>query len=90
MGLDLGSALLTVPSSHVESNGGAQAGREGTQPESCPSPGRYGGSRSSTLFVFCSEDRRGGSSSMAGPQPNRGWTCPQPTTHVPAEQQVGE
>ena len=83
-----GSAILLVPSSQVESDGEAQAGRDGTQPKSCPSPGCYGGSRSSTLFIFCNEDRRGGSSSVAGPQPKGGWTCPQPTTRAPAEQQV--
>lgn len=74
----------------MERGRGAQAGRDETQPKSCPSPGCCGQSRSLALLVFCGEDGRGGSGGMAGPQPTRDWARPQPAGRVPAEQQVSK
>lgn len=85
-----GSASLLVPSSHVERGRGVQAGRDGTQPKSCPSPRCCGRSRSLALIVFRGEDGRGGSGGVAGPQPTRGWARPQSASRIPAEQQVSK
>lgn len=63
-----GSALLLA--SQLP-DGGTQAGRDGTQPKSCPSPSHDGGSRSLTLFNLLQRGQERW-------EQQRGWSPTQP------------